>query len=489
MNKELIEALALTKYDPLKFVSLVFPWGEKDTILAKELPDKWQVEVLDLIGEQTAKSSDAVRIAIASGHTIGKTTLSAWILLWFLYTRPDCQIVITANTGIQLDTKTWREVAKWHKLMIPELRDMFTLNTERIYNNESPTTWSANRVLWNIHSPEAFSGTHEKYVLVIFDEASAIPDVIWDSMEGSINTPNSMWICFGNPTRNTGRFYESCFGKHRNRWVHKSIDSRDSKRADPKFLTQLIEDHGLDSDYVRVRILGKPPRQSTYQFISDETIRNCRMYVAAGYESFPKIMAVDVARFGEDMNVIILRQGRKIYPIIDKWQKLSIIESGDRVARAMIEHKPDYVIIDGSGVGGGLIDYLAKLGKSNIIEFNGGSKPDDKNRFTNARAETWYRMKTYLEASAELPKDNDLDNELTTIEYGYNDQERLVMESKEEMKNRGIASPDHADALAMTFYKREQLMSKPDEISSMFTVDQWLPEANTNYSDYPGVAT
>jgi hypothetical protein len=476
---DLIDAIANTKYDPLRYVSLAFPWKEKGTILEKETgPDIWQTEILDLIGEKTATSSEAVRVAVRSGHTIGKTTLIAWILLWFMSTRPDCEIVVTANTGAQLDSKTWRELAKWHNLSIN--KDWFTWNQDRFYHTKYSSTWFASRILWNKTMSEAFSGAHEKYVLMLFDEASAIPNEIWDAAEGSINTPNAMWVVFGNPTRNSGRFYD-CFGKYKHRWITREIDSRDSKRADPKFLQQLIDDNGIDSDYVRIRILGKPPRQSTYQFISDEVLRMCHMYQADGYQTFPKIMAVDVARYGEDSNVIVMRQGRKIYPVIDKWNNLSITESADRVMRAMKEHSPDYVIIDAGGVGGGLIDVLEKFGRTNVIEFNGGTSADDKARYANARAETWARMKDGLEAGMELPKNNDLDNELTTIEYSYNDREKLVMESKDEMRNRGLSSPDTADALSMTFYKREALLVKPSETIA-YLEDEWAPTANTNYN-------
>lgn len=453
---ELVDAIGSYYYDPLGFVYFAYPWGEKGTILEKEDgPDDWHVEVLtDLSGKiRNAEVNslheaiqEALQFAIASGHTIGKTTLVAWLIHWFISTRPHPQITVTSNTENQLNTKTWREVAKWHNLLVN--RDWFTWTATRYYHNSHPDTWFAAAIPWNKNKPESFQGSHEKHVLFIFDEASAIPDVIWEAADGSMNTPGAMWFVFGNPTRNTGRFRE-CFGKFRHRWNCKQIDSRTTKRADKEKLQQWIDDYGEDSDFVRIRVRGAFPRAGSNQFISLETVTNCQKYKAEGFECFAKILGVEVARFGDDKSVLRMRQGRKVFPG-EKFRGLDTMQYSDRVSEFINKNKPDYVMVDGGGVGGGVVDRLRQIGHD-VIEVNFGSKPRDEKKYLNKRAEMWDLMKQYLEVGADIDDDKELQEDLIGPEYGYNAKQQLQLEKKEDMKSRGLASPDDGDAVALTF--------------------------------------
>lgn len=463
LEVELIEDIAKFYDNPLGFVKYVFPWGEES--LKEESIDEWQAETLQDIGNAVkngATLDEAIRLAIASGHGIGKTAFVSWIILWFISTREFPQIVVTSNTANQLSAKTWRELAKWHRLSIN--KHWFEWTATKFYHKQYPDTWFASAIPWSINNSEAFAGTHEKHVLVIYDEASGIHDQIWEVTEGAMTTPGAMWLAFGNPTKNTGRFRE-CFGKFKHRWLTKQIDSRQAKKASLKQIQQWVDDYGEDSDFVRVRVRGVFPRAGSNQFISSETIEECIKYVAEGYEGLERLLAVDVARFGEDQSVILRRQGRKVHKPT-KYRGLDTMQLASRVVEHIDEYKPDAVFIDGVGVGAGVVDRVRQLRPSaNIIEVNAGSKPNDTAKYFNKRAEMWGLTKDFLKAGADLPDDNELSEELQAVEYGFSPSQQIQIEKKEDMKARGLSSPDNADALCLTFAEKvirtEEVKSEP----------------------------
>jgi hypothetical protein len=411
----------------------------RDVIRAE--PDDWQIDVLnEIAGKQ--------RVAVASGHGIGKTTEIAWIIHWFISTRPDPQIVVTANTKNQLDSKTWRELAKWNKQALNG--SWFDHSATKFALKDSPDTWFASAIPWTEHNSEAFAGTHESHVLVLFDEASNIPTAIWDVVEGVMTTPGAKWVAFGNPTRNTGSFKE-CFGRFRHRWVTRQIDSRTAKMVDRKQVDSWIADYGEDSDFVRVRVRGEFPRAGSNQFISGEHVEACVAYEAQAYDSLPKVLSVDVARFGDDSSVLCRRQGRKVWPLV-KFKGLDTMQLASKVVEAINSWSPDSVVIDGVGVGAGVVDRLTNLGYGSLItEMNGGSVPDDLVVYFNKRAECWGLMRDALKAGLDIPNDRELLDDLIGPEYGFTSKQQIQLEKKEDMKKRGLASPDCGDALAMSF--------------------------------------
>ena len=229
---ELIETLAEFSSDPVGFVFFAFPWGEEGTELFEELPQEWQLAVLRDLGAGVINITEAVQIARTSGHGIGKSALVAWIILWAISTFEDCKGVVTANTENQLKTKTWAEVSKWHRLFIA--RELFRMTATALFAADPlhERTWRIDMVPWSERNTEAFAGLHNsgKRILVIFDEGSSIPDVIYEVTEGALTDRNTqiIWMVFGNPTRNKGRFRD-CFpgGRFAHRWKSAAIDSRD----------------------------------------------------------------------------------------------------------------------------------------------------------------------------------------------------------------------------------------------------------------------
>lgn len=437
--------------DPLAFVLAAYPWGESGTPLAdSDGPDQWQVEELEAIREHCQRTDDPYRMAIASGHGIGKSAFTSWLIEWFATTRPHPQIVCTANTQQQLRTKTWRELAKWHNMSI--FRDWFTWTATMYYHKEHQATWFAAAIPWSEHKAEAFQGTHEEHVMILKDEASIIPPIIWETIEGAMTQPGSFDFSFGNPTKNTGTF-RSVFpgGLQAHRWRTRNIDSRTSRLTNKAEIQQWAETYGEDSDFFRVRVKGEFPKQAATQFIGEDLIQVAQRRDKTFSDASPVIVGVDVARFGDDMSVILVRRGPMIEEL-HSFSRLDTMQFASRVARVIDGTDPDAVFIDVVGVGGGVVDRLDQLGYD-VIGVEAGQAATDERHYMNKRAEMWDGMKTWLQEWGRLDAQahRQLCAELTAPEYGYDARDRMYMERKEDMKERGYASPDEADALALTF--------------------------------------
>ena len=431
--------------NPLRYVMTAFEWGKGD-LEGHSGPDRWQREVLHAVGDHCARASgEPLRVAVASGHGVGKSALVAWLILWAMSTRENLAGVVTANTQAQLETKTWRELALWHRRAVN--RDWFTWTAGRFSHAVAPSTWAVSALPWSKERSEAFAGLHGRHVLVLYDEASSIPDEIWDVSEGAMTTPGALWFAFGNPTRTTGRFRE-CFGRFRHRWHTFQVDARQSRLASAGQIGQWIADYGEDSDFVRVRVRGEFPKSSSTQFIATELVDAARTRTPAGYGAL--VMGVDVARFGGDQTVILLRQGDAIEHV-QRHRGLDTMQVAGRVAEAITKHRPTAVFIDGVGVGGGVVDRLRQLGFA-VADVNAGGRATDDRVYANRRAEMWGRVRDWLQAGGCLPAgDASLAEDLAGPEYGFDAGNRILLERKEDMRGRGLASPDAGDALALTF--------------------------------------
>lgn len=435
--------------DPLNFVRWVFDWGRGELKEAPG-PDVWQAEVLAEIGAycrriDAGENPGPLQMAVASGHGVGKSALVSWLIGWFISTRPNPQIVVTANTETQLNTKTWRTLARWHKKMLNA--SWFDWTATKFAFKASPEDWYASAVPWSENNPDAFAGTHDENVLVIFDEASKIADVIWDKIDGAMSTRGAMWLCFGNPTRTAGRFYD-CFHKYSRWWSTRQVDARTCAHADKVYVARFLEQFGETSDKAKVQVYGQFPSASTRQLIPTEAVEKCMKHETEGWEFLPKVMGVDVARYGENSTTVCLRQGRKVYPI-QTLPKMDLMQTAAFIAEAIKRERPAQVFVDGSGMGAGVVDRLRQLNFS-VVDVNGGNSSMNP-RFLNKRMEMWEEMKEFIVGLCELPPDSVLKDHLTAVEYGMTDRGRLRLARKEDIMDDYGFSPDRADALAYTF--------------------------------------
>lgn len=451
-ENQLQDDIAQFVYDPYGYVLYAFPWGEPGPLEDHDGPDDWQRQQLMSIGNKFLDDPLAtIQDATASGHGIGKSAETSWLILWAMSTRPHLAGMVTANTQAQLKSKTWRELAVWQGRAING--HWFTWTATRFSHNDYPDTWGLDAIPWSEHNSEAFAGLHERHVLIIYDEASAIADTIWEVTEGAMTTHRAMWFVFGNPTKNTGRFRE-CFGKNKHRWTNRQIDARTCKMTNKAKLQEWLDDHGEDSDFFRVRARGEFPRHGTSQLISGEDVTRARQTTLDmdEYAFFNITIGVDVARFGGDETVIIVRQGRKV--LEQKFfSGLNNIQVGSRAIEVFRRHGSSGVImVDGVGLGAGVVDYLKTMGYP-VVDVIGGSRAEEDKQFYNKRAESWYRMKEWFEGTVDIPDDPVLADQCAALEYEYDMKERIKLERKEDLKDRlpSIGSPDRADALALTF--------------------------------------
>jgi hypothetical protein len=472
-DRELAHDMARFYADPLGFVMYAFPWKRPGLLANHDGPDTWQIDFLTgLGGEVKARNFDGhtpvnpIRMAAASGHGIGKSTLSAWLTLWIMSTRPRSKGTITANTGAQLQTKTWAQLQYWLKLAIT--RHWFEISTERMHARDQKESWFVSAASHEEKNSEAFAGQHanDATSFYIFDESSGISDKIFDVAEGGLTDGEPMMFLFGNPTQNSGKFYRVNFGSERNAWNHRSIDSRTSRFTNKALIAEWAERYGEDSDWFRYRVKGEAPRVGFSAFIPPDAVEACRKYKAQGFATMPKIMAVDVARFGDDRSIVGIRQGRQ-YRTLGKYRGLDLVQLSDRVIEFIDREEPDATVVDGDGLGAGVVDILRhrNYGRG-LHEFHGGATANDCAMYFNKRTEVWGWLRDWLKAGAEIPDDPELAVDLTSPGYdtarGKRFHGSIMLEAKEDLKARGEASPDDGDTLAMTFAVKVHPQPKPD---------------------------
>lgn len=456
-NKRLGIRLRELSFDPYGWVMYAFPWGSGELADSKG-PDAWQREVLCSIRDQLQAGVDlgvVIREAIASGHGIGKSTLVAWLILWALSTLKDAKGVVTANTEKQLKTKTWSELGRWFRLCW-FAGTLFNLELSAIFSRlpKHALTWRVDQIAWSEKNTEAFAGLHNKgkRVLLVFDEASAIPDVIWEVSEGALTDEKTqiIWAVFGNPTRNTGRFKDCFTGAHAKRWKTRQIDSRSCQFTNKEQIQQWADDYGEESDFFKVRVRGAFPAMSAKQFISVKDVDAAlgRHLREDQYGFAPKILSVDPAWEGDDELVIGLRQGLAFSILRTIPKNDNDIQIANIVANLEDEHAVDAVFID-AGYGTGIVSAGRTLGRNWVLVWFAGESADAG--CVNKRAEMWKLMRDWLKAGGAIPNDSVLYNDLIGPETVASFDGKIQIEPKDAMKKRGLRSPNRADCLAISF--------------------------------------
>lgn len=475
------QALMTELWDPAiaddleQFVLFAYPWGKENTPLwDKKGPRTWQRDDLQAMTEHIRNQKERMefgldptmyREATASGRGPGKSAKFGWFVDWMMTTRLGSTTIVTANTEPQLKTRTFAEIGKWTTLLINAHWFETTVLSVK------PAPWFKNLLseqlsidcgyyyaqgqLWSEENPDAFAGVHNHYgVGLIFDESSGIPVPIFNVSEGFFTEPtlDRYWLVASNPRRNSGGFYD-CFHQYAKYWRLRQLDSRTVEGTDAALFARMIEQYGIDSDTVKVEILGQFPAQGNRQFINNTLVSGAQNRNIEQDPFAPLIMGVDIARFGGDATVLRFRQGRdgRTIPAV-KFKERDNMYVTNRIAEWIDKTNPDAVNID-AGNGTGVIDRLREM-KYAVNEVWFGSASSSK-EWANKRTEMWADMREWLSGGC-IDSDNFLFGDLTAPEYDYfgKAKDSVMLESKESLRDRGFRSPDDGDALALTFAKK-----------------------------------
>jgi hypothetical protein len=467
MTPETLEDQLLTfRHDPEGFADFAYAWRQPGTPLATMQGLRgWQRRYLRRVGQQLKanhlKRNRVIREATCAGNGNGKSAVIGMLCCWAMSTSPDCRVIVTAGTETQLKTKTWPEVTKWFEWSITS--DMFKIEETSIFHQDPNHArhWSLDRVAWNAKRPEAFAGAHNagKRLVIVFDEASQIEDTIWEAVEGAMTDENTeiIWVVFGNPTRREGRFFE-CFNARRAAWSEgqpEQLDCRSVEGTNKELYDLWAVEYGDDSDFFRVHVKGMFPRASELQFIPADFIDEACKREAVYEDWDPLIMALDVSRGGSDDSVFFFRRGndaRTIAPIsIPGTEVRNSVKLIAKAAQLADQYQPDYIFVDATGgsVGGPVADNLRRLGYTvQDVQF-GAQAP--VGGYCNMRAYIWGKLRDALETRLAIPDKIRLRSDLESPMFSHDNRDRIKLESKEDMKGRGLSSPDWADALAMTY--------------------------------------
>lgn len=453
--------------DPLGFVLSMYPWGEPGQLEEEPGPDVWQTDFLVWLGQEVAargfdgvNAVQPIRGAVSKGHGVGGSALAAWLVDWIMSTRPYCQGTVTANTITQLQTKTWAAIQRWTQLC--KTGHWFEINADRMYRKGFRASWFCAPQSSKEENSESFAGQHAKNSTSFYvnDEDSGVAEIIHKVEEGGLTDGEPMQFLFGNCTRSTGSFFEACFGQLKHRYHVVVVDSRTSRFTNKDQIAEWAKDYGEDSDFFRVRVLGLPPSASDLQFIASSAVYAAQKRPIAVLPDEPLVAGLDLARGGSDECVLRFRRGadaRSIPPIRipgeqarDSMKLVTI--AADVLGKVYDGRKVAMLFVDATGgsIGGPVADRLRQLGHKNVIDVQfGGESPDSK--YANFRAYMWGRMRDRLNADLAIDTTPGLEVDLTGPGYRHDKRDRLLLESKEDMKKRGVDSPDDGDALALTF--------------------------------------
>lgn len=436
-NNPFIQFITLYRNDPVLFVK---------EVLGVE-PDEWQKEFL------TAVASGERKISIRSGHGVGKSTTASWAMLWFLLTRYPVKVVVTAPTSAQLYDALFAELKRWVKELPDPIQALLDVKQERIELKASATEAFISARTSRAEQPEALQGVHSDNVMLVADEASGVPEAVFEAAAGSMSGHNALTILLGNPVRSSGFFFDT-HNRLKDEWWTKRVSCVDSKRVSTEYVEDMKSRYGEESNAFRIRVLGEFPRSDDDTIIPMELLESAKHRDTRAYEDAPIVWGLDVARFGSDSSVLCKRQSNVVHTL-ERWRNLDLMQlTGAVVAQyEACDHKsrPAEILVDSIGLGAGVVDRLREL-KLPARGINVSESPAMGGTYLNLRAELWHKAKAWLEKrDCKIPMNEDLIAELATVRYTFTSNGKIKIESKDDIRRRGLKSPDMADAFVLTF--------------------------------------
>lgn len=406
-------------------------------------PLDWQKEFLKAVaaGER--------RISVRAGHGVGKSCACSWLLLWHMLTRFPQKSICTAPTASQLFDALFAELKHWVNRLPEPLRETLDVYTDRIVFKGAPESSFISARTSSAERPEALAGVHSEHVLLICDEASAIPEAVFESAAGSMSGHTASTILISNPTRNSGLFFRT-HHQLSSDWRTMHVSCQNNPLVSSDFVQQIATTYGENSNAFRVRVLGEFALRDDDSLIPAELVDAAMIRDIALSGNEPIVYGVDVARFGDDRTVICKRQGNVVLGF-RHWSGEDLMGTVGRIVHEASMDKPAEILVDTIGLGGGVADRLRELGH-NVRDVNVSESVAMNQQAAKLRDELWLAAKAWLETRAvKLPKDDELRQELIGPTYAFTSNGKIKVEGKSEMKRRGMRSPDLADALCLTF--------------------------------------
>lgn len=451
-----VATLARWRAHPLAFVR---------ECLRVEVVDDWQADVLRDLEDLDRVGS--IRLAMVASKGPGKSTVDAWVCLWYLVTHPHAKGAATSITEDNLSDGLWAELSKW-MARSDFLRATLEWNQRSLSVREAPATWFLSARAWpkggsSSQQADTLAGLHADHCFFIIDEAGGVPSSVAAAADAGLAnaTPGSgrtaLFLLSGNPTHLEGPLYDACTVDAKRWRVHRiNGDPRNPKRS-PRVSIEwaqgLIDRWGYDSPIVLVNVRGQfPPTQANKLLGPDDVqaaIERGLRLRPSEYLDEPKIIGVDVARYGDDASVITMRQGRAVF-LPRELRNLSTTQLAHQVAALARKHKPAQVNIDVSGVGAGVYDRLEELGVPGVLPVDFGEGASEPDRFLNRRVEMWFRTAEWVRGRGTLPDVAQLRADLCAPTFVFTPDSRLKLESKEDMRKRGLPSTDYGDSLVLT---------------------------------------
>lgn len=439
---------------PNPFLEFIRRYRSNPVLFVQEVlgaePDEWQKEFL------TAIAQGKRQISVRSGHGVGKSTAASWAMLWYFVTRYPVKVVVTAPTAAQLFDALFAELKSWCLRLPPTLAALMEVKQERIELKADPTGAFISARTARAESPEALQGIHSDNVMLVADEASGVPEAVFEAAIGSMSGEAAVTLMLGNPTRTSGFFYDS-HNKNRDKWYAMRVSCLDSKRVAAAFVDQVRDAYGEESNAFRVRVLGEFPKADDDTVIPLVLVEDAMAREITVSPNTPEVWGLDVARFGDDATALAKRKGGALKEPVRKWRKLDLMQTAGVVKAEWdsldAKDRPVEILVDSIGLGAGVCDRLRELGLP-ARGINVSESPALKNSYRNLRTELWFKAKAWFEQrSCSLPKGSEsLCADLVSVRYLSPDSNgRLMIESKDQTKKRLRRSPDEADAFVLTF--------------------------------------
>jgi hypothetical protein len=454
-DEKLAQLLLHYRSNPLSFI--------RDVIGAE--PTQQQIDLIE------AATVPHARVGVKSATSTGKTAALVWLSMYFMTCYPYTKVIVTAPTSGQLHRAFRSEWLTWHSTMNSAFAEFYEIMATQMHIKGKKGIQFIDLVTGTAENKESFAGIHSKKgkTIIIVDEASALPDEIFDTLYGTLSSGDTAFILVSNPVRNSGKFYElfqqrAADPDALSNWTLMTFTSYDSPNVGEEWIKETIEYYGEESDFVKMRIWGEFPVVSNAQFFPSDLINDAkdRNLSEKEYYHYDRVLGVDVARFGDDSSVIVDRQGPKIHSI-ECYNGVDTATFSSYILNKYHKGRYAAIFVDGIGVGAGVVDQLAKFNLP-VVDVVVSSKSTDPKTYFDLRAQVYGEMKNWL-STADLPPDRELLRQLPAIYYSYNNKLQQYIESKKEMKKREGYSPDIIDAIAYSFadnvYKVRKKYSQP----------------------------